>query len=259
MTSISTRNRQGSPLPPLPPGLDVYRPAEVMGSVTLVVEDEAPMRTQLEIDLQDLGYQVRSASSPPEAMGALQRERVAAVLLDLILEEDEQSGFELLQRIRENHPGLPVLVLSAAQASSAAVRRAYELGASSYFVKGQNTMAHVYSDLAARIVEGGQGRHGHYRFGRLDFDPARRTMSLGGRRIRLTSQQTALIVYLAQGSKSATAGDLIEAGLFRPDAARSTVHSALLTLRRKLDELEPNLGSRFLLSTPRGYSLGPLV
>ena len=29
-------------LPPLPPGLDVYRPADVLGSRVLVVEDEGP-------------------------------------------------------------------------------------------------------------------------------------------------------------------------------------------------------------------------
>ena len=64
----------------------------------------------------------------------LEHERVAAVLLDLVLDEGEDSGFELLTWIREHHPGLPVIVLSAAQVNSASIRRAYELGASSYFV-----------------------------------------------------------------------------------------------------------------------------
>lgn len=246
-------------VPPLPPGLDVFRPAEVLGSVALIVEDDIPMRTQLEIDLGDLGYQVRSAGTAEEAMDALQRERVAAVLLDLVLDEDEQSGFALLQQVREAHPGLPVLVLSAAQAGSAAIGKTYGAGASSYFVKGQNAMAHVYSDLAARIIEARQGRTGQYHFGRLSFDPVGRTLTLEGRQVRLTSQQTGLIVHLAQGSNPATASDLVEGGLFRPNAARSTVHSALLTLRRKLDELEPGLGSTFLISTSRGYSLEPIV
>ncbi|TMD94786.1 MAG: hypothetical protein E6I72_12000, partial [Chloroflexi bacterium] len=43
-------------LPPLPPGLEVYRPADVLGSAVLVVEDEAAMLQQLRIDLHDLGY-----------------------------------------------------------------------------------------------------------------------------------------------------------------------------------------------------------
>ena len=63
------------------------------------------------------------------------------------------------------------------------------------------------------------------------------------------------MLHLAQGSKPATARDLIEAGLFRTDAAHSTVHSAMLTLRRRLDELEPELGAGFVQASARGYSL----
>jgi two-component system, OmpR family, phosphate regulon response regulator PhoB len=249
-----TRNREVR-LPPLPPGLEVYRPADVLGSSVLVVEDEAAMQQQVRIDLHDLGYRPSVASSAPEAMELLERERMAAVLLDLVLDEGEDSGFELLQWIRQHHPGLPVIVLSAAQVNSASIRRAYELGASSYFVKGNVPMAHIYSDLAARLVERGTGRPGNYLFGRLEFDPTRRTVKLGSGEVRLTQQQTALVLFLAQGSKSATARDLIEAGLFRSNAAHSTVHSALLTLRRRLDELDPGLGQKLVRATARGYHL----
>jgi DNA-binding response OmpR family regulator len=252
------RNREVR-LPPLPPGLEVYRPAEVLGSSVLVVEDEAAMLQQLKIDLHDLGYRPLVSSAAPEAMELLEHERVAAVLLDLVLDEGEDSGFELLQWIRHHHPGLPVIVLSAAQVNSASIRKAYELGASSYFVKGNVPMAHIYSDLAARLVERGTGRPGSYRFGRLEFDPTHRTVKLGKGEIRLTQQQAALVLYLAQGSKSATARDLIEAGLFRSNAAHSTVHSALLTLRRRLDELEPGLGQTLVRATARGYNLATIA
>ncbi len=244
---------------PLPPGLEAYRPPELIGSSVLVVEDEAAMRSQLRLDLADLGYEPRVAGSAAEAQALLERERVAGVLLDLVLDEGEDSGLELLRWIRQKHPGLPVVVLSATQGGVAGIRRVYESGASSYFAKGRVPMAHVYSDLAARLVEGGTRRHGTYRFGRLSFDPIRRTMTLGNRSVQLTPQQTALVVHLAHGSKPVTAAELISAGLFKPDAAHSTVHSALLTLRRKIDELEPGLGSRLLRSAPQGYSLGAIV
>jgi len=242
-------------LPPLPPGLEVYRPADVLGSSVLVVEDEAAMLQQLRIDLHDLGYRPSVAATVAEARNVLEHERVAAVLLDLVLDEREDSGFELLTWIRNHHPGLPVIVLSAAQVNSASIRHAYELGASSYFVKGNVPMAHIYSDLAARLVERGTGRPGSYRFGRLEFDPTRRTVKLGEKEGRLTQQQAAVVLFLAQGSKAATARDLIVAGLFRNNAAHSTVHSALLTLRRRLDELEPGLGATFIHASARGYSL----
>src|SRR5438093_7956848 len=250
---LKTRGR-GTP-PPLPPGLEVYRPPEVLGSAVLVVEDEAPMRAQLRLDLGDLGYQPRVAGTAGDAQALLGRERVAGVLLDLVLDEGEEAGFELLQWIRQNHPGLPVIVISAAQVSSAAIRRAYELGASSYFVKGNVPMSHIYSDLAARLVERGTGRPGNYRFGRLEFDPTHRIIRLGDSEARLTQQQTALVLFLAQVSKPATARDLIQAGLFRNNAAHSTVHSALLTLRRRLDDLQPGLGATFVHASARGYSL----
>ena len=256
--SLRIRGR-GLPPPPLPPGLEAYRPAELVGSSVLVVEDEPPMQVQLRLDLTDLSYQVRVAGTAEQAKRVLTHERVAGVLLDLVLDEGEEAGLELLRWIRQNHPGLPVVVLSAAQGTAAGISRAYELGASSYFVKGTALMAHVYSDLAARLIEGGTGRAGNYRFGRLDFDPTHRAMRLGQKQTRLTSQQTRLVVHLAQGSKPVTAGELIAAGLFRPNAARSTVHSALLTLRRKLNELEPELGAKLLESTPRGYSVRPIV
>lgn len=237
----------------------MYRPADVLGSSVLVVEDEAAMQQQLRIDLHDLGYRPTVSASAPEAREILERERVAAVLLDLVLDEGEDSGFELLEWIRHHHPGLPVIVLSAAQVSSAAIRKAYELGASSYFVKGNVPMAHIYSDLAARLVERGTGRPGSYRFGRLEFDPTRRTVTLGDQSVHLTQQQAALVLFLAQGSKPATARDLIDAGLFRSSAAHSTVHSALLTLRRRLDTLESGLGATFVRATARGYNLVGLV
>ena len=75
MKDVSLRGRDVR-LPPLPPGLEVYRPAEVLGSAVLVVEDEPAMRQQLRIDLHDLGYRPAAAASAPEAMELLARERV---------------------------------------------------------------------------------------------------------------------------------------------------------------------------------------
>src|SRR5207237_4860082 len=141
--------------------------------------------------------------------------------LDLVLDEHEDSGFDLLVWIRQHHPGLPVIVLSAAQVNSASIRRAYELGASSYFVKGNVPMAHIYSDLAARLVERGTGRPGTYRFGRLEFDPTRRAAKPGEGDGRPTQPPACVRPFLSPGSKSATARDLIEAGLCRNNAATS--------------------------------------
>ena len=81
----------------------------------------------------------------------METEAVDAVILDLLLGEDD--GFEVLSWIRERRPEMPISVLSATRTASAHIRRAYELGASSYFVKGNIPLAHLYSDLAARMLD----------------------------------------------------------------------------------------------------------
>jgi len=138
--------------PKLPPGLEVYRPRELLGRSVLVVDDERSLRQQLTRDLQALGYAALEADSADAARRVIDSETVDAVILDLLLDGDD-DGFQLLAWIRERRPRVPVSVLSAARTASAHIRRAYELGASSYFVKGNIPLAHLYSDLAARMLE----------------------------------------------------------------------------------------------------------
>lgn len=138
--------------PPLPPGLEVYRPTGLLGSTILVVDDERGLRAQLTRDLAALGYRPLEAATPAAARELLDAEPVDAVILDLLMDGDD-DGFRLLAWIRESRPATPVSVLSAARTASAHIRRAYELGASSYFVKGNIPLAHLYSDLAARMQD----------------------------------------------------------------------------------------------------------
>ena len=97
------------------------------------------------------------------------------------------------------------------------------------------------------------------RFDADDVTAAARSLATVG----LTSDATRLAGQAAlqapegrvSGAMLQLARDLIQAGLFRNNAAHSTVHSALLTLRRRLDELEPGLGATFVHASARGYSL----
>lgn len=118
----------------------------------LVVDDERSLRTQLTRDLAALGYRPLEADSAAAARDLLETEQVDAVILDLLMNGDD-DGFSLLAWIRQTRPLTPVSVLSAARTASAHIRRAYELGASSYFVKGNIPLAHLYSDLAARLQD----------------------------------------------------------------------------------------------------------
>jgi CheY-like chemotaxis protein len=77
----------------------------------LVVEDEAPMRRLLELELGEAGYEVVSVSSGEEALELLERESVDLVVLDLYLEG--MDGLAVLREALAQRPWLPVVIHSA--------------------------------------------------------------------------------------------------------------------------------------------------
>jgi DNA-binding NtrC family response regulator len=98
----------------------------------LVVDDEESVRTFLSELLGNAGYQVRCASSGPQALEMLAGGSFDAVLLDVVM--PEMSGLEVLRRYRASGGTAPVIVLSALAGADDAVR-AMKMGASDYLSK----------------------------------------------------------------------------------------------------------------------------
>jgi two-component system, NtrC family, response regulator AtoC len=98
----------------------------------LVVDDEEQVRTFLAELLGSSGYQVRCASSGPQALEMLSGGSFDVVLLDVMM--PEMSGLEVLRRYRASGGSVPVIVLSALAGAEDAMR-AMKLGASDYLSK----------------------------------------------------------------------------------------------------------------------------
>src|ERR1700677_2186617 len=98
----------------------------------LVVDDEKNMRRSLESVLGDEGYAARVSESAEEALGLLAREEFFMVVTDARL--GGMSGYELLQKIHEQKPDLPVLMLTAYATPKLAVE-AIKAGAMDYLSK----------------------------------------------------------------------------------------------------------------------------
>jgi two-component system response regulator AtoC len=101
-------------------------------STVLVIEDDDAARAPLCEFLGAAGYRVRAARDGAEALAAIADSPGDVVLLDLVMPEPD--GFEVLRRIRERDPRLPVIVLSALSDTEDVVR-AMKLGATDYLPK----------------------------------------------------------------------------------------------------------------------------
>ncbi len=77
----------------------------------LIVDDDADLLRLLAMRLAAAGYRVASAESAEEALRLLNTERPQLVISDVQL--PGADGLALFERIRERHPALPVILLTA--------------------------------------------------------------------------------------------------------------------------------------------------
>jgi DNA-binding response OmpR family regulator len=119
----------------------------------LLVEDDEGIAMPLAAALRGGGYHVTRAATGREAL-ALAHDDLAAVVLDLGLPDID--GVEVCRRLHENHPGVPVLMLTA-RTSEADVVVGLDAGADDYVTKPFR-LAELLARLRALIrrVQSGQ-------------------------------------------------------------------------------------------------------
>jgi len=120
-----------------------------------VVDDDRSIRWVLEKALQGAGLAVRSFDSGEAVLQALRRERPDALFTDIRMPGID--GFEVLERIGAEHPGLPVIVMTAHSDLDSAVS-AYQGGAFEYLPKPFDVDEAVA--LVRRAMAGSGGRAG---------------------------------------------------------------------------------------------------
>ncbi len=83
-----------------------------MAMEILIVDDETDIRVLTSGILEDEGYQTREAASSSEALAAVESRRPNLVLLDIWLHGSELDGLGILKALKEDHPTIPVLMMS---------------------------------------------------------------------------------------------------------------------------------------------------
>ena len=101
----------------------------------LVVDDEQGVRASLQMTLEP-AYEVLCASNAGEGLAKFRQELPNLVLLDVIL--PGADGIELLQAMRSEDPGVPVIMLTAIKTVKTAVD-AMKIGAADYLTKPFDT------------------------------------------------------------------------------------------------------------------------
>ena len=98
----------------------------------LVVEDDQLTATMVETNLEHEGYSVRLAMNGSAAIAAIADEAFDLLILDYML--PEKNGLQILQHVREQNIGTPIMMLTARGETPLKVQ-AFGLGADDYLTK----------------------------------------------------------------------------------------------------------------------------
>jgi DNA-binding response OmpR family regulator len=210
----------------------------VRGTV-LLVEHESPVRSYLEQQLADDGFDVLAAEHGGEALELAEEAKPDLVLLDAVL--PDASGFELCGRLREGEPGrrwnrdVPVIIVSSRGDPVDRVR-GFARGCDDYVVK-----PFVYDELVARmraVLRRSNGpRHPRLTVRELEIDLASRVVTVSDTPVQLSAKEYELLVALAEDPERVFKKEELLRNVwgFRSLGRTRTLDSHASRLRRKLN------------------------
>ncbi len=226
--------------------------------VILVVEDDAAVRQGIVDALGFAGYEVISASDGREGMEKALRASYQLMLLDLVM--PYHSGFEVLEALRKERPGQPVIILSARGEEADRVK-GLTMGADDYVVKPfsvRELLARVDAVLRRSSERSVGAEIYQFQGGKIDF--SRREVALeNGQRHELSERECELMQYLASNSGRAIAREELLRHVWRIDPKNietRTIDMHVAHLREKLGDC----GNDVVITVRgKGYRVGGML
>jgi two-component system KDP operon response regulator KdpE len=222
----------------------------------LVVDDDAAIRRAVVSELAASGYSLREAADGEEGLRLFSEIEPDLVLTDLAM--PRRDGLSLIRALRELGT-TPILVLSVRGEEEDKVR-ALDAGADDYLAK-PFSLRELAARVRAQLRRSGGAAPSLRRFPELEIDLERRRVVQGGREVKLTPTEFALLeLFTSQPGRPLTFRQIV-ARVWKgaPATSQDTVRVHVGSLRRKLEPdpsapryigTEPWIGYRFLAEPP---------
>ena len=221
----------------------------------LVVDDEAVLAEMVSMALRYEGWTSVTAADGAEALTAAQEERPDAVVLDVML--PDMSGLEVLGRLREQIPNLPVLLLTAKDGVEDRIA-GLSAGGDDYVTKPFSLEEVVLRlrGLLRRTGASTEDDHARIVIGDLVLDEDSHEVTRAGEPIVLTSTEFELLRFLMRNPRRVLSKAQILDRVWSYDfGGRSNIVELYISyLRKKIDS-----GRAPMIHTLRGagYVLKP--
>jgi two-component system OmpR family response regulator len=217
----------------------------------LVVDDEENITYLLGSALRHFGFDVTTAATGRQGLDAVRANEFDLVLLDVML--PDLDGFEVCRRMRQDGERVPVLFLTARDATEDRVR-GLTLGGDDYVAKPfslEEVVARIHAILRRH---GRPTRTSQVAFADLEMDDDAHTVRRAGEPIDLSPTEYKLLRFLLANAGRVLSRAQILDHVWEYDFGGNTsvVDTYISYLRKKVDRFDPPL-----IQTIRGvgYSL----
>jgi two-component system OmpR family response regulator len=233
----------------------VMRRADGNPITVLVVDDETVLAEMVSMALRYEGWNIATAADGASAIAAARGARPDAVVLDVML--PDMSGLDVLRKLREQNPQLPVLLLTAKDAVEDRIA-GLTAGGDDYVTK-PFSIEEVVLRLRALLRRTGvttEDSGAQIVVGDLVLDEDSHEVTRGGESVALTSTEFELLRFLMRNPKRVLSKAQILDRVWSYDfGGRSNIVELYISyLRKKIDS-----GRDPMIHTLRGagYVLKP--
>lgn len=206
----------------------------------LLVEDEENLLEALKLNLELEGYEVTTAGDGASALKAVEQEYFDLIIMDVML--PEMDGIQVTETIRLTNNEVPILILSARNASSDRVM-GLKKGADDYLTKPFNL-----EELLLRVrklieknkrLQDKEVIGDTYQFGNNTIDfRAQEAVVRNGERIRLSKKETMLLKLLIENKNSVVPREKILQSVWGYNVypTTRTIDNFILNFRKYFEE-----------------------
>lgn len=216
----------------------------------LVIDDEAQIRTLLQITLESNGYKIQSAATAKEGQILSANHPPDLILLDLGLPDED--GHLILKKLRQWFTK-PIIIISV-QSSEEDIVKALDNGANDYIVKPFRTgelLARIRSAL--RLINNNE-ENPVFQFGDLIIDLSSRTVKKNDEPIKLTATEYSLLSLFAQNEGKVLTHQYLLKQIWGPAYLEQSQYLRvyIAQLRKKIEN-DPNRPVHLITEPAVGY------
>jgi DNA-binding response OmpR family regulator len=202
----------------------------------LLIEDDHTIATGLIAALEHERFHVVHVDNGERGLELLKRDPPALLLCDIMLPGID--GLQVMRKVKDTHPDLPVVLLTARTEEIDRVM-GLELGADDYITKpfsAREVVARIKARL--RTTRADRRMPDLYEFGQVTVDLRRRVLWREGAEERLTTHEAGTLQYLiAHRGRDVSRDELLEKVWgYTAALTTRTVDNQILKLRKKIED-----------------------